>query len=172
MADQAPAPKKSKGVLGLITGLAMAAGAVMVMPLTVVLVVGMVPSFVAFFVDQSRSRSLGPTVTFLNFAGVFPSLLELFRRGHTMQSAIGLLSEPLRLLMILVPPALGWMLFAFTPVVVGAVMRRRAEVRMRWLEREQKILVDQWGDAVLGGAAAQSSALDSESSGHLLSDNI
>lgn len=142
-------PGKKKGAAAsFIVGLMIAIGAIVVLPTTLIFAIGMVPTAVAYFVDSSRGRTLGPTVCFLNFAGVLPALLTLWRGSHTIGASIDILSQPTVILMMLVPAALGWLLYGYTPLFIGGILRRRAESRIRGLEKEQEALVTAWGTLV------------------------
>ena len=147
-APVAKTKKKKGGITGILVGVMVAVGAVAIMPTTLIFVVGMVPTAVAYFVDNSRDRTLGPTVCFLNFAGVLPALLTLWQGSHTMSAAIDVLSQPTVILVMLLPAAIGWLLYGYTPVFVGGILRRRAESRIRALEKEQESLVTAWGPQV------------------------
>ncbi len=148
----AKSKKKKGGIKGILLGLIIAMGAVAIMPTTLIFVVGMIPAAVAYFVDNSRDRTLGPTVCFLNFAGVLPALLTLWRGNHTMDAAVDVLSQPAVILVMLLPAAIGWLLYGYTPVFVGGILRRRAEGRIRSLEKEQEALAAAWGPQVRNNA--------------------
>lgn len=157
MSDKKPDPKAPKkkrkgGIASIFVGLLIAMGAVAVMPTTLIFVVGMVPTAVAYFVDNSRDRTLGPTVFFLNAAGVLPALLTLWQGNHTMSAAIDVLAQPTVILVILLPAAIGWLLYGYTPLFIGGILRRRAEMRIRALEKEQESLVSAWGAQVKSAA--------------------
>lgn len=144
-----PAPaKRSKGILGIILALFFAMAAVSMLPTTLVIVVGMMPTAVAYFVDTSNERSLGPTVLFLNFSGVLPALFRLWQSGHTVDRALDLILQPTMLLIMYLPAAFAWLLYMYIPVLVSGVLRRKAEQRIRRIEKDQDYLVEQWGSAV------------------------
>ena len=140
--------KKKGGLMSFVVGLMIAIGAIVVLPSTLIFAIGMVPTAVAYFVDSSRGRTLGPTVCFLNFAGVLPALLTLWRGSHTIPAAVSVLSQPTVILLMLVPAALGWLLYGYMPLLIGGILRRRAESRIRGLEKEQEALITAWGTLV------------------------
>lgn len=148
-AAPSPGPKKVK-TGGMVLGVIGAVCAVMLMPTTILVVVGMLPTAVAYFVDTSRERALGPTVLCLNFSGVLPALLQLWQQGHTVDNALNTLMQPINMVFMLIPAAFGWLLFAYVPYLVIGFIRRKAEARMKSLEKYQQDLVGQWGDAVSG----------------------
>lgn len=154
-------PSTGKGtILGVIIGIVFALMAVILLPTTIVILVGLVPSAVAFFVDTSRERLLGSTVLCMNIAGLLPAVLRLWKQGHTMDMAITLISQPSVLVVILVSSGVGWLLYIYMPQFVSKLARKRAEVRIRTLERLQGELIEQWSKAVAGTSAQ--AALTSE----------
>lgn len=152
MTEQTP-PKSGNGntILGMIIGIVFAIMAVILLPTTIVIMVGLVPSAVAFFVDNSRDRFLGFTVLAMNIAGLLPTVLRLWKTGHHMDNAISLISQPSVLTMILIPAGIGWLLYLYTPQLVSKMVRKRAEARIRHLEKQQKELIEQWSVAVTNG---------------------
>jgi hypothetical protein len=148
-----PNVRKNRGVLGIVTALFFAMAAVSMLPTTLVIVVGMMPTAVAYFVDTSPQRSLGPTVLFLNFSGVLPTLFRLWKSGHTVDRALDIILQPTMLLLMYLPAAFGWLLYAYVPVLVSGILRRKAEMRIRSLEKDQDYLVEQWGSAVAQASA-------------------
>ena len=167
MADKKAPPPKKAGNFGLIfASVFLAVIAVMMMATTLLFLVGMIPTVVAYFVDTSRQRTLGPTVFYLNFAGVLPALLKLWSQGHNINNAIALLTDPFTLLMMLAPAGVAWLLFIFVPVMVSGILRRRAEMRMQTLESDQKRLIEEWGPQITGSAAKVEKAEDAAGTAH------
>jgi hypothetical protein len=142
--------KKGMKAQSMVLCLILAALAVKLMPTTLVVVIGMVPTAVAYFVDSSREKSLGPVVLWLNFSGVLPALLKLWQQGHTMSNALDIIMQPIMLAMMLFPAAIGWLLYSFVPYLVVGFVRKKAESRIKSLEKYQQDLVDQWGSEVSG----------------------
>lgn len=157
--DKAEKPVKGgRGMMGLVVALLAAIGAIVFLPTTIVVAVGMIPTAVAFFSDSSRDKSLGPTVMFLNFAGVLPSLVRLWHDGNMVSDALDILMQPVMMLIILLPAGFGWILHAYVPMIVSSVIRRNAEARIRTLEKEQDNLIKQWGAILTGPGQAQKAA--------------
>lgn len=146
------APAKSFKIQSIILCVILALCAVKLMPTTLIVVIGMIPTAVAYFVDSSRDKTLGPVVLCLNFAGVVPALLKLWQQGHTMNNAMDIITQPIMLAIMLFPAAIGWMLYSYVPYLVIGVLRRKAEARIKTLEKYQQELVDQWGVSVAGSA--------------------
>ncbi len=152
MSDAQTPKSESKGaVWGITGGIILAVMAVVLLPTTIIIMIGLVPSAVAFFVDNSRERLLGSTVLSLNVAGVLPAVLRLWKTGHHMDNAIAIITQPSVLTMILVPSGIGWLLYIYTPQIASKLVRKRAESRIRALEKQQKELIEQWSPAVTNG---------------------
>ncbi len=149
----APAKKSGKNFAFIFSSMFMAILAVMMLPMTLIILIGMIPSFVAYFVDTTRQRTLGPTVMYMNFAGVLPVLLKLWKLSPNMNNATELLTDPFMLFLMLAPAGFGWILFIIIPPMVSGVLRRRAEIRMQTLENDQKKLIEQWGNEIMGTQA-------------------
>ncbi len=145
------APRRNRRTMGLLIAIVGAVVAVTMLPTTIVLLVGMMPTAVAYFVDTSRERSLGPTVLFLNFAGVLPSLFKLWQRGHALPNSLEIIMQPFSLLMMFLPAAFGWLLYFYVPMLVVGVLRRNAESRIKRIEKDQEYLAEQWGSGVTSG---------------------
>lgn len=145
-------PESTKGtVWGILIGIILAVMAVALLPTTIILVIGLIPSAVAYFVDGTRERLLGTTVLSLNVAGVLPAILRLWKTGHHMDNAIAIITQPSVLTMILIPAGLGWLLYIYTPQIASKVARKRADLRINHLEKQQKDLIEQWSITVTGG---------------------
>jgi hypothetical protein len=86
----------------------------------------------------------------LNFAGVLPALLKLWSQAQTVDAAMDIMTQPFMLAIMLFPAACGWMLYSYMPYMVVGLVRRKAEARIKTLEKYQQELVDQWGQIVTG----------------------
>jgi hypothetical protein len=150
--------------MGLMLAVTLSIGAVAMLPTTILIMAGMIPTAVAYFVDSSRERGLGPTVLFLNFAGIMPSLFKLWQHGHSVSRALELVLQPMNMLVMLLPAAFAWLLYMYVPILVSGVLRRNAEARIKRIERDQEYLIDQWGSLVSGGIPAVGVASVPESS--------
>jgi hypothetical protein len=80
MAKKKKNPLGWKGQMILVCSIVMA---VVFLPTTILLVVGMLPTLVAALVDRTRERVLGMTVGSMNLAGCTPFVIELWSGEHT-----------------------------------------------------------------------------------------
>ncbi len=144
-----PATVKKSGIFTtLITTLLLVVGAVTLLPTTIIVVVGLLPTAVAIFADNSRERLAGLTVGAMNVAGVFPPLMMLWHDGHNVENAMHILMEPYMLLLMYGGAALGLVLYINTPLMVSGLLRRQAAFRVKSLERQCNDLREEWGPEI------------------------
>lgn len=133
----------------------LAAGAILLLPLLVVLsptvlvlAVAMLPTLTAALVDRSPDKYLPLSIGFLNFCGALPAVAELWFLGQTFAVAINLIHEASVWLVAYGMAALGWLIYTVLPSAVGAYLAKLSESRIRALRRSQHSLVDAWGEEV------------------------
>ncbi len=141
---------KKGGITGLFLAVIFSFGAVMLMATTMVFVVGMVPTAVAIFSDTSKHRTSGLTVGPLNFVGVLPVILELWSRGHTVDIALQVISDPFMLLYMYGSAAIGAFIFVNMPPIISIFLKSQAKRRVKSIEKEQDALIQYWGPKVAG----------------------
>jgi len=116
----------------------------------VLVVFGMLPTFVALLIDRSAQRFAFYSVMAMNFAGVFPFLLDLWMGSNSMSLAVDSLTDVFSLFTMYGSAALGWVFYAVTPPIVTTGMTFIAQRRISILRAKQKKLLAEWGDAVTG----------------------
>lgn len=114
------------------------------LPTFVVAMAGLLPSVVAFIVDDKPSRPLFHTVASLNLAGVAPFLLQLWSHGHTLDVALGIIMNVFNLATMYGAAAAGWALVWFSPIVALFVADVLSDVRLHRLEAREKELRAEW----------------------------
>lgn len=127
--------------------------AVIFFPMTVLFCGCMLPSFVAAIVDRHAQKTAGITIGALNLAGTVPAWLELVRLGGGIEHSIALLLQPRTLLMAYAAAILGWALYFYIPPLVSGMMVRKAEKRLKDIEKRQAELTRKFGVAVTGAPA-------------------
>jgi len=143
---------KATGALRLfLFGLAFIGLATFAAPTCVLLLVGMVPSIVAYVVDRDERPMLAFTITPLNLAGLMPYLLQLWTGRDTMPTVVHLLSDVYAWLVIYLAAGAGWLLFLGMPTIVGILLERSLAGRKAQLEALQAKLRADWGADVAGG---------------------
>jgi len=127
--------------------------ALVVLPSTLILAVGLVPTAVAALVDHHPERAGTITVGSVNLAGALVVLMELWAGGHSLSLAGHLLAEPINWVIMYGAAGLGAGILNSVPSVFAsfAVIRLKAQVAQ--LRRLQSDLVTEWGESVGGGQA-------------------
>lgn len=118
------------------------------LPTALLLCFAMLPSMCAFLVDPHPRRYATRCVAALNFAGSWPYLILLWQGGHTVLLATQTLLNPRAWLVIYGAAAIGWICYMSFPPVIWAWMDVFAGRRIAYLRKQQKALVEDWGDDV------------------------
>jgi hypothetical protein len=153
MAKSAANIEKAKGGAGLALKAAIAIlglAALTVVPLVLVLIPGMMPTFVTLLIDRQRPRHLSYTVGVMNFAGVLPILLTLAKGHLTMTAAGQSLVNPVTWMVMYGAAAAGWLICGATPPLARLCLELQASQRRRALEALSKAIRQEWGDDVAG----------------------
>lgn len=112
----------------------------------VLFVLGMLPTFVASYVDNTKERNNFRVVAACNFSGVLPSLMRLFRNGEITSDAVNaMLFSPNVWLVMYGAAAFGWALVWFFPQAVHFVLNMIQDSSVRTLNEKQQSIVDEWG---------------------------
>lgn len=129
-------------VLGVVVAL------IIFLPTTVVLAIGMLPTLVAFIVDNYPGRNKTFTVGALNFAGCFPALLDIWVHTNSMSYALYLVLQPKSIMFMYGGAALGYGINALTTFMVEAILVQKSEVRIKKINKEKLALEERWGKKV------------------------
>ena len=144
--------KKTKlGWRGQLLMITMIIAAVVFLPSTVLLAVGLLPTVVAGIIDRSKEKTRSITVGCMNFTGCCPYWLDLLTiHGHSMNGTVQLITEPKNIVVMYSAALLGYLIDWSMSGMVSSVMIQRAERRLKNIEKEQKELVRRWGRGVTG----------------------
>jgi hypothetical protein len=150
-----PASRSGAGVLGFIlSGGALLFLAAVALPACILLVVGMIPTIVAYVVDRTPRRTLTLTVGPLNLAGTVPYCIQLWFGGDTMHGLISSLTSVWVWLVMYLAAAIGWLLHFGMPVIVRFLLEQSIDRRKTRLVQIQKKLRAEWGDEVAGAVGS------------------
>ena len=127
--------------------------AAVLLPTTLVFVIMMAPTWVAYVTDRSRDKHLALSVGMLNFAGTLPAIIELWSRGQSHPTAMLLIGDVFVWAAAYGAAAFGWGIFAVMPTLVGGFHRMTTEARIKGLVDQQKALIAEWSGAVAEGLA-------------------
>lgn len=124
--------------------------ALLLLPSTIVLLASLLPTLVAFTIDDGKKRHLTVTVLSFNLAGSCYFLRQLWKMGQDIQHIAPALSNEMGWFCALGGAALGWMIFLIVPGIWAQISKAQSSYLLFGLRREQKKLVDLWGDSVKG----------------------
>lgn len=123
--------------------------AVLFMPTTILLVVGMLPTVVAALIDR-KGGARAITVGSLNLCGCIPFLMDLWTKGHTRELAVDLITEPLTIIVMYAAAGIGYMIDWALSGIVATIMVQRSGARLETIRKRQEELVARWGREVTG----------------------
>lgn len=145
------APKSNWGSLAIFL---IVAGLLVVSFQTVILLFfGMMPTLVARIIDRSHKHAATFCVGAMNFCGVFPYLMKLWKVNHSLAGAGDILTDVFALLAMYGAAAFGWMLFVLIPPGVVTFLNVMAQRRVATLRTRQREIIEEWGEGVVALAA-------------------
>ncbi|MBS27695.1 MAG: hypothetical protein CL566_02040 [Alphaproteobacteria bacterium] len=155
-AAKAATPRKSRGgtYAFLLVGLIMAGPLVFAAPALLVFTIGMVPAMVAFIIDREPGRNAALAVTVTNAAGVTPFIIDLVLNRPTLNRAMVMLSDVFVIAVIYGTAGIGWLLVLSMPKVAAVYLSVTNETKVQMMRREQRRLVEEWGEEVKEPAAS------------------
>ena len=124
--------------------------AIVFLPTTFVLVIALLPTFVAAMVDRSKRKTKAITVGAMNLAGVTPFLLELWTGGNNFAAAFDIIANPKAIVVIYSAAAIGYLIDWAMTGLVASVLVQRGHARKKAIIKRQEDLVEQWGEEVTG----------------------
>ena len=124
--------------------------AVVFVPTTVLLIVGMLPTMVASFVDRSKEKMVGLTIGAMNLAGCTPFVLQLWTGSHTMVQTVDMLSNPFTIVIMYFAAAVGYMIEWTLTGMVVIFMSEKAKLRLAEIDKQHEELERKWGIEVSG----------------------
>lgn len=154
MVDEKKTGKKKRkrrgGWSAQLLGLFAFITAIVFMPTTIMLFLGMLPTLVAGLVDRSGKGTKALTVGSMNLAGCTPFLLDLWTTGHTAENAMAIISDPRTIIVIYCAAGIGYLIDWAMSGIVATVMIQRSGFRLKDIKKRQAALVEKWGQEVTG----------------------
>ncbi len=158
-----PPPPPGQGLRILIWG-GLIGGAFMLVSLPTVMLVffGLLPSIVAWIIDRAEQKYATACVFGFNFSGLFPFLIEIWFEDHSLDAAMGILSNVFDLTIIYGSAAFGWMLYMALPPVVTTFLSVMSEHRVTTLRENQANIIEEWGENIASVLDAEEGAEGAE----------
>ncbi|CAN0593002.1 unnamed protein product, partial [Laminaria digitata] len=124
MAKKTKVPQRGRKRIGKSTALLMVCGfiafIIAALPSVIILVVGMIPTIVAYIIDLTPGRYAARCVAGLNIAGVVPFLHRLWTSTNDMHAAIAIVTDVYAWLAFYMASGVGWLLFVSLPGIVAS----------------------------------------------------
>ncbi len=118
------------------------------LPTIVLLLAGLVPTYVAFATDDDAQKSSAASVCAMNVAGIVPYVIDLWARGQTLGNAFLILGEPKSWLVILGAAAIGQLIVYTIPPFIAIMTLNHAASRAQLLRKNLDFLKETWGPDV------------------------
>lgn len=114
----------------------------------VFLLAAMLPSAVALLVDRTWKKSQFKAVAAANFAGTFPTLVDLWQQDNTIDAMLNIVADPFVWLYSYGAAAAGWILVWAAPLFTLYFMELTTQFRLIRLKEDQRKLIDEWGPEI------------------------
>ncbi len=124
--------------------------AVLFIPTTVILLAGMLPTFVAAYTDRTKERMRGITIGAMNIAGCTPFIMKLWTTEHTLDNSLNILSDPMTWVIMYAGAGIGYCIEWALVGSVSVFMVERANLRIKSINKKQEDLIERWGAEVSG----------------------
>lgn len=121
------------------------------LPATIVVLVGLLPTIVTAITDRNPSKSATVTVGSMNVAGIVPALFRLFQQNYSIPGAVAIISDYTTVIVMYSAALIGIVIYNNVTPLVSLAIYRRARLRLREIEKRQKMLKDVWGEDVAQG---------------------
>ena len=144
-AAKAPRAGSSASTVMMLVFAALVVSLVAALPTVPIVLLGMIPTAVAFFVDRNPHKTAAIGVAGLNFAGVAPFVAVLWHQQNTLYHSIAILSDVYSWLAMYGAAALGWLLYLALPPIATTILSIFSAQRIASLEAQQAKLRDEWG---------------------------
>jgi hypothetical protein len=151
MADEKKEKKASRPLSVKLAFFVMFIMGLLFLPVTMVLIVCMIPTLVAAMVDANKQKTAWLTIGAPNLAGSLPVIFHLWDLGPSLSNAMSLATDVSVLLPPLMGAGVGWIIHNYVTSAVAGMMTHKNEIRLREIDKRQKELIRKWGSDVAKG---------------------
>ena len=156
MAKKEKAPRAGGKRMGKSTALMIVCGIIAfiiaALPSVIILLVGMIPTIVAYIIDLTPGRYAARCVAGMNIAGVVPFLNRLWTSTNDLPAAINIVTDVYAWLAFYMASGVGWLLFVSLPGIVTSFKTYSAKRSANALRARLEELKDEWGDEIAGNS--------------------
>lgn len=125
--------------------------AVVFLPTTILLFIGMLPTLVAAAFTEGKGRGTRAlAVGAMNLAGCSPFMIHLWTKGHHIDQTWQLLADPRTIVVIYAAAAIGYVIDWAVTGIVATLVFQKSEQRLKDIKKRQKKLVERWGFEITG----------------------
>ena len=124
----------------------------------IILLLTIVPSIVAFCIDQQPHRPMFKVSAACNISAALPFIVQIvnFSLKKQYTEAGQVVDDPRIWAFIYFGAVAGWGLLFLSKLVARFIMLMQYDYKMRFLERKQELLVREWGEDITSPAAIKS----------------
>lgn len=120
------------------------------LPVAVILFIGLLPTFVAFYADRNKKKIKPITVGAMNIAGCMPFIMELWTTDMSMSKALSIIVDPMAIIVIYSAAGVGYLIDWAVTMLVANFLYQRGGSRKNTIEKRQAELIERWGEEVNG----------------------
>ena len=117
-------------------------------PICLLMLFALVPTMLAWLVDDTRGQSLIRTVAPLNLASSLPFAIKLWHEHNSLDQVFTFMSGTYTWVALYGAAVFGWLLYYLAPAVITTIVARRIERLREHAVERQKALKDEWGEDV------------------------
>lgn len=132
------------------------------MPTMVLLIVGMLPTLVATFIDRTSEKTRGLTVGAMNLAGCMPFLLQLWSTTNSVERAIEIIVDPRTIIVMYCAAGVGYIVDWAVSGLVASIMVQTSAARLQNISKRRAELIERWGREVTGEIAVDRQGFPTE----------
>jgi general stress protein CsbA len=120
------------------------------LPTAFLLAIGMLPTLVAYIVDNDPGKNKSFTIGAMNFAGCFPFLLGVWKSGDPFYQVVNYLVSPSTIIIIYGAALMGYIINWAVTLAVSSILVHRSKMRINKIEKQKESLEERWGTKVNG----------------------
>ncbi|MBI1301675.1 MAG: hypothetical protein GC137_08465 [Alphaproteobacteria bacterium] len=120
------------------------------LPTSFLLLVGLIPSWVAVFIGAITRGTRPATVVAMNLAGCMPFVMKLWSQGHTFENAVYIVSNTQVITIIYTAAFFGYLIDWVVTGLVASYLYQKGRARMRVIKSRQEELIEAWSKDVAG----------------------
>ncbi len=145
-----PNKDKKKGSAKIMAFLIISSIALVILLKTtfIFLILGMLPTIVAYYVDVSKSRNTFHTVFACNLSGVLPFVVDLFAHDNNTQSMQMFMGDLRVFFIMYLSAGFGYVLVNTSPHLAAFIINLFNQRHIARLNASQKKLLEEWGPGI------------------------